>query len=144
MSGSINKVILIGNLGKDPEVRSTADGREVANLVLATNESWKDKATGEKKEKVEWHKISCFNEGLVGVIKNYVKKGHKLYIEGSLQTRKWQDKEGQDKYTTEIILQGYDCKLVMLEGGKQEQQPTPHQEAKQDGYQPKPKDNSPF
>lgn len=115
MSGSLNKVTLIGNVGKDPEIRSTNDGREVANLVLATSESWTDKNSGERKEKTEWHRITCFNPGLIGVIKNYVKKGSKLYVEGQLQTRKWQDQNGQDRYTTEIILQGYNCNLTMLD-----------------------------
>jgi single-strand DNA-binding protein len=115
MSGSLNKVTLIGNLAKDPDIRAKQDGKMVANLVLATNETWKDKATGEKKERVEWHRISCFNEGLVNVIKNYVKKGSKLYIEGQLQTRKWKDQNGQDKYSTEVVLQGYNCTLTMLD-----------------------------
>ena len=111
MSGSLNKVILIGNLGNDPEIRSTNDGREIANFSLATGESQKDKVTGEKKEKTEWHRIVCFNEGLVKVIKEYVKKGTKLYIEGQLQTRKWLDNANQEKYTTEIVLQGYNAKI---------------------------------
>lgn len=115
MSGSLNKVLLIGNLGKDPEIRSTNDGREVANLVIATNESWTDKNSGERKEKTEWHRVTCFNPGLIGVIKNYLKKGAKVYIEGQLQTRKWQDQAGQDKYSTEIVLQGYNCSLTMLD-----------------------------
>lgn len=115
MSGSLNKVTLIGNIGKEPEIRSTHDGREVANLVLATNESWTDKNSGERKEKTEWHRIACFNPGLINVIRNYVKKGSKLYIEGQLQTRKWQDQSGQERYTTEIILQGYNCNLTMLD-----------------------------
>lgn len=135
---SLNKVCLLGNVGKDPEIRSTHDGREVANLVLATDESWKDKATGEKVEKTEWHRISCFNEGLVNVIKNYVKKGSKLYIEGQLQTRKWTDKEGVEKYSTEIVLQGFNGVLIML-NKKDDAQPSQHQESKQNGYQP---DNS--
>lgn len=115
MSGSLNKVTLIGNIGKDPEIRATHDGREVANLVLATNESWTDKNSGERREKTEWHRIACFNPGLINVIRNYVKKGSKLYIEGQLQTRKWQDQSGQDKYSTEIVLQGYNCNLTMLD-----------------------------
>lgn len=115
MAGSVNKVILIGNIGKDPEIRSTGDGREIANLTLATSETWNDKNTGEKREKTEWHRVVCFNPGLVSVIKNYVKKGSKLYIEGQLQTRKWQDQSGQDKYTTEIVLQGYNCAMNMLD-----------------------------
>lgn len=113
--GSLNKVLLIGNLGKDPEIRSTHDGREVANLVVATNESWTDKNSGERREKTEWHRIACFNPGLINVIRNYLKKGSKIYIEGQLQTRKWQDQNGQEKYSTEIILQGYNCNLTMLD-----------------------------
>ena len=103
MAGSLNKVTLIGNLGKDPEIRSTQAGKEIASFSIATSESWTDKSTGEKKEKTEWHNIAVFNEGLVRVVKQYVKKGSKLYIEGQLQTRKWQDKDGQDRYTTEIV-----------------------------------------
>lgn len=115
MAGSINKVILVGNLGRDPEIRSTQDGREIANLALATSESWKDRNTGEKREKTEWHRIVIFNEGLVNVVKNYVKKGSKLYIEGQLQTRKWEDASGQERYSTEIVLQGYGGNLTMLD-----------------------------
>lgn len=116
MAGSINKVILVGNLGADPEIRSTQDGREIANLSIATSDSWKDKVTGEKREKTEWHRVVIFNEGLVRVVKNYLKKGSKVYIEGALQTRKWQDKSGVDKYTTEVVLQGYGGQLAMLDG----------------------------
>ena len=115
MSGSLNKVILIGNLGKDPEIRTTNDGREIANMTLATSENWTDKNSGERKEKTEWHRVVCFNPGLVNVIKNYIKKGSKIYIEGQLQTRKWQDQSGQDKYTTEVVLQGYNSNLTMLD-----------------------------
>ena len=116
MAGSVNKVILVGNLGKDPEIRSTQSGKEIANLAIATSEQWKDKQTGERREKTEWHRVAIFNEGLVGIAKNYLKKGSKIYIEGQLQTRKWQDNQGQDRYTTEIILQGYQCALYMLDG----------------------------
>ena len=115
MAGSLNKVTLIGNLGRDPEIRNTSDGREIANFSIATSESWKDKMTGEKKDKTEWHRIVCFNEGLTRVIKNYVKKGTKLYIEGQLQTRKWVDNENQEKYTTEIVLQNYNSTLILLD-----------------------------
>ena len=115
MAGSLNKVTLIGNLGKDPEIRTTNDGRELANFSLATSESWKDKVTGEKKDKTEWHRIVVFNEGLVRVIKSYVKKGSKLYIEGQLQTRKWVDNENKERYTTEIVLQNYNSTLILLE-----------------------------
>ena len=112
---SINKVILVGNVGQDPEVRSTQDGREIANFSLATSESWKDKNSGEKKEKTEWHRVVVFSSGLAGIVKNYVKKGTKLYIEGSLQTRKWTDKDGVEKYTTEIVLQNFNSTLQILD-----------------------------
>jgi single-strand DNA-binding protein len=132
---SVNKVILIGNVGKDPEIRSTQDGREIANLSLATSESWKDKGTGERKEKTEWHRVVVFNDGLVGVVKNYVKKGHKLYLEGTLQTRKWTDKDGVEKYSTEVVLQGFNGTLVMLTGKESQSE---HNEAKANAYQPQP------
>jgi single-strand DNA-binding protein len=112
---SINKVILVGNVGQDPEIRSTQDGREIANFSLATSESWKDKATGEKKDKTEWHRVVIFSQGLVGIIKNYVKKGSKVYIEGALQTRKWTDAQGVEKFTTEIVLQNYNSTLQILD-----------------------------
>ena len=114
---SLNKVCLIGNLGKDPEIRLTKDGKEIASFSLATTESWKDKQTGEKKDKTEWHRIVVFSQGLVGIVKNYVKKGSKLYVEGQLKTREWTDKDGIKKYTTEIVLQGFNSNLQML-GGK--------------------------
>ena len=116
MAGSVNKVILVGNVGKDPEIRRTQDGRPIANLSLATSESWRDKATGEKKEKVEWHRVVIFNENLCKVVEQYVKKGSKLYIEGALQTRKWTDQSGAEKYSTEIVLQGFNGSLTMLDG----------------------------
>lgn len=112
---SVNKVIIVGNVGKDPEIRSTNNGKEIANLTIATSEKWTDKTSGERREKTEWHRVVIFSEGLVNVVKNYVKKGSKLYIEGSLQTRKWQDKSGADKYTTEIVLQGFGSTLTMLD-----------------------------
>ncbi|HJK86803.1 MAG TPA: single-stranded DNA-binding protein [Candidatus Megaira endosymbiont of Nemacystus decipiens] len=115
MSGSLNKVTLIGNLGRDPEIRNTSDGREIANFSVATSDTWKDKMTGEKKEKTEWHRVVVFSEGLVRVIKNYVKKGTKLYIEGQLQTRKWNDSENQERYTTEVVLQNYNSTLILLD-----------------------------
>lgn len=121
MAGSINKVILVGNLGADPEVRQTKDGRPIVNLSIATSESWKDKNTGEKREKTEWHRVVIFNEGLARVSEQYLRKGSKVYIEGSLQTRKWQDKNGQDKYTTEIVLQGFNGNLTMLDGRRDSQ-----------------------
>ncbi len=116
MAGSVNKVILIGNLGADPEIRRTQDGRPIANLRLATTESWRDKNTGEKREKTEWHRVVIFSEPLCKVVEQYVKKGAKLYIEGQLQTRKWQNKEGQDQYSTEVVLQGFGGTLTMLDG----------------------------
>ena len=115
MAGSLNKVILIGNVGKDPEIRTTQDGKEIATFVLATSESWKDKATSEKKEKTQWHRIVIFSEGLVNIVKNYVKKGSKLFIEGSLQTRKWNDNAGTERYTTEVVMKGFNCNLTMLD-----------------------------
>lgn len=114
MSGSVNKVIIVGNLGNDPEVRQFPNGGSVCNLSIATSETWKDKNTGERKEKSEWHRVAIFSEGLVKVAQNYLKKGSKVYLEGKLQTRKWQDQNGQDKYTTEVVLQGFDAKLVRL------------------------------
>lgn len=115
MAMSLNKVTLIGNVGKDPEVRATGDGREIAAFSLATGESWRDRTTGEKKERTEWHRIVVFNDALVGVIKNYVKKGNKIYIEGSLQTRKWVDNAGVEKYTTEVVLQNFNASLILLD-----------------------------
>jgi single-strand DNA-binding protein len=115
MAGSVNKVILVGNLGKDPEIRRTQDGRPIANLSVATSESWRDKATGERKEKTEWHRVVIFNEGLCKIAEQYLKKGAKVYLEGSLQTRKWTDKEGQEKYSTEVVLQGFNSQLTMLD-----------------------------
>lgn len=112
---SINKVILVGNVGQDPEIRSIADGREIANFSLATSESWKDKTSGEKREKTEWHRVVIFSQGLVTIVKNYVKKGTKLYIEGSLQTRKWTDNQGAEKFTTEIVLQNFNSSLQILD-----------------------------
>lgn len=116
MAGSVNKVILLGNVGADPEIRRTQDGRPIANLRIATSESWRDRNSGERKEKTEWHSVVVFNEGLCKVIEQYVKKGAKLYIEGALQTRKWQDQTGNDRYSTEIVLQGFNSTLTMLDG----------------------------
>jgi single-strand DNA-binding protein len=115
MAGSVNKVILIGNLGRDPEIRRTQDGRPIANLSVATSESWRDKATGERREKTEWHRVVIFNEPLCRIAEQYLKKGSKVYLEGQLQTRKWQDQSGQDKYTTEVVLQGFNAQLTMLD-----------------------------
>ena len=116
MAGSVNKVILIGNLGRDPELRSTQDGLRIANLNLATSESWRDKNSGERKEKTEWHRVVIFNEGLCKVAEQYLKKGAKVYLEGQLQTRKWTDQSGVDKYSTEVVLQGFNSNLTMLDG----------------------------
>ena len=116
MAGSVNKVILVGNLGKDPEIRRTQDGRPIANLSIATSETWRDKGTGERKEKTEWHRVVIFNEGLCKVAEQYLKKGNKVYIEGQLQTRKWTDQSGVEKYSTEVVLQGFNSNLTMLEG----------------------------
>ena len=116
MAGSVNKVILVGNLGKDPEIRRTQDGRPIANLSVATSESWRDKTTGERKEKTEWHRVVIFNEGLCKVAEQYLKKGAKVYLEGALQTRKWTDKENIERYSTEVVLQGFNATLVMLDG----------------------------
>ena len=115
MAGSVNKVILVGNVGKDPEVRNFSNGGQVCNFSLATSETWRDKQSGEKREATQWHNVAVFNENLVKVISNYVKKGTKLYIEGSLQTRKWQDRDGNDKYTTEVVLQRFRGELVLLD-----------------------------
>ncbi|MEM9014691.1 MAG: single-stranded DNA-binding protein [Pseudomonadota bacterium] len=115
MAGSVNKVILVGNLGADPEIRQTKDGRPIANLSVATSESWKDRNTGERREKTEWHRVVIFNEGLTRVVEQYLRKGSKVYLEGQLQTRKWQDQNGVDKYTTEIVLQGFNSTLQMLD-----------------------------
>ncbi|MBO9194437.1 single-stranded DNA-binding protein [Rhizobium sp. 16-449-1b] len=116
MAGSVNKVILIGNVGADPEIRRTQDGRPIANLRIATSETWRDRNSGERREKTEWHTVVVFNEGLCKVVEQYVKKGAKLYIEGALQTRKWQDQQGQDRYSTEVVLQGFGSTLTMLDG----------------------------
>jgi single-strand DNA-binding protein len=116
MAGSVNKVILIGNLGRDPEVRSFQNGGKVCNLRIATSETWKDRNTGERREKTEWHSVAIFQEGLVRVAEQYLRKGSKVYIEGQLQTRKWQDQSGQDRYSTEVVLQGFGGTLVMLDG----------------------------
>jgi single-strand DNA-binding protein len=115
MAGSVNKVILIGNLGKDPEVRRMQDGRPIVNLSVATSDTWRDKATGERKERTEWHRVVIFNENIAKIAEQYLKKGAKVYLEGSLQTRKWQDQSGQDKYTTEVVLQGFNAQLTMLD-----------------------------
>ncbi|MBX3595375.1 single-stranded DNA-binding protein [Sphingomonas sp.] len=116
MAGSVNKVILVGNLGRDPESRSFSNGGKVVNLRIATSESWKDRNNGERKERTEWHSVAIFSEGLANVAERYLRKGSKVYLEGQLQTRKWQDQSGNDRYSTEVVLQGFDAKLVMLDG----------------------------
>ncbi|WP_319531916.1 single-stranded DNA-binding protein [uncultured Cohaesibacter sp.] len=115
MAGSVNKVILVGNLGADPDIRTTQDGRKIVNLSVATSESWKDRNSGERRERTEWHRVVIFNEGLTRVAENYLRKGSKVYVEGQLQTRKWQDQNGQDRYSTEIVLQGFNSTLTMLD-----------------------------
>jgi single-strand DNA-binding protein len=115
MAGSVNKVILVGNLGKDPEVRRTQDGRPIVHLRVATSDTWRDKNTGERKERTEWHQVVIFSEGLAKVAEQYLKKGAKVYLEGQLQTRKWQDQQGQDRYSTEVVLQGFNAQLTMLD-----------------------------
>ncbi|MGN6309214.1 MAG: single-stranded DNA-binding protein [Xanthobacteraceae bacterium] len=116
MAGSVNKVILVGNLGADPEIKRTQDGRPIANLRIATSETWRDKNTGERKEKTEWHRVVIFSEGLCRVAEQYLKKGAKVYIEGQLQTRKWTDQSGAERYSTEVVLQGFNATLTMLDG----------------------------
>ncbi len=116
MAGSVNKVILVGNLGRDPEIRRTQDGRPIANLRIATSETWRDRNSGERKEKTEWHSVVIFNENLCKVVEQYLRKGAKVYIEGQLQTRKWQDQQGQDRYSTEVVIQGFNGQLTMLDG----------------------------
>ena len=133
MAGTLNKVILIGRLGADPEIKQMVNGKSVARLSLATNQNWKDKNTGEKKEKTEWHRIVVFNEGLVNVVQQYLKKGAQIYVEGQLSTRKWKDEQsGQDKYSTEVVIQGYNSSLVMLGGGNQNSIPSQDSKQKND------------
>ncbi|MBL0968266.1 MAG: single-stranded DNA-binding protein [Brevundimonas sp.] len=116
MAGSVNKVILVGNLGRDPEIRTLNNGEKVANLSLATSEQWRDKSTGERKEKTEWHRVVVFNDNIVKVVENYLKKGSTIYVEGSLQTRKWTDQQGVEKYSTEVVIQRFNGQLTMLGG----------------------------
>ena len=146
---SLNKVQLIGNLGADPEVRSFQNGGKVCNLRLACSESWKDKNTGEKKERTEWVSVAIFNENLAGIAERFLKKGSKVYLEGKLQTRKWQDQAGNDRYTTEVVLQGYDGAIILLDGAQGGGQSTggyssgqqAHNQAKSNGYQQQPIDD---
>jgi single-strand DNA-binding protein len=137
---SVNKVIIVGNVGKDPEIRAMQNGNEIANLTVATSEKWKDKNTGEQKEKTEWHRVVVFSAGLVSVVKNYVKKGSKLYIEGALQTRKWQGQDGKDNYSTEVVLQGFGSSIQMLDsrGNTAQEQ---HSQDKGNAYQAQPIDD---
>jgi single-strand DNA-binding protein len=125
MAGSVNKVIIVGNLGKDPEIRRTQDGKAIANLSVATSETWLDKRSGERKEKTEWHRVVIFSEPLCKIAEQYLKKGSKVFIEGALQTRKWTDQAGVEKYSTEVVLQGFNCSLTMLDGksGASDEQP---------------------
>lgn len=116
MAGSVNRVTLIGNVGKDPEIRSTQSGKKIANLTIATSESWNDRQSGERKERTEWHRVAVMSDALAGVVERYVKKGSKLYLSGQLQTRKWTDQSGQERYTTEIVLSGFGSELIMLDG----------------------------
>lgn len=134
MSGSVNKVILIGNLGADPEVKSFQNGGKVCNLRIATSESWKDKNTGERKEATEWHTVAIFSEGLVGVAERFLRKGAKVYIEGQLQTRKWQDQAGADRYSTEIVLRGLGSVLTMLDGAKANDNANDQQQSSGQGW----------
>ena len=115
MAGSVNKVILVGNLGKDPEIRHTQSGKKIANLTLATSENWRDRESGDRRERTEWHRVAIFSDGLANIAERFLRKGSKIYVEGQLQTRKWQDQQGQDRYTTEIILQNFNSVLTMLD-----------------------------
>jgi single-strand DNA-binding protein len=129
MSGSLNKAIVIGNLGKDPEIRTFQNGGRAASFSVATSESWKDKETGERKERTEWHRVSVVNDGLVTVVEKYLRKGSKVYVEGRMETRKWTDRDGIERYTTEVVLRPYSGELVMLEGRKDEAETAPVAEA---------------
>lgn len=148
--GSINRVTLLGNLGADPEIRRTQDGRPIANLRIATSETWKDRTSGEKREKTEWHRVVVFNEGLCGVIERYLKKGSKVLVEGKLQTRKWQDQSGQDRYSTEVVLTAFDARLIMLGapggsgGGDDRDDADDYREASGGSAQPQPQQRRPM
>ncbi len=140
MAGSVNKVILVGNLGRDPESRTLPDGNPVVNLSLATSENWRDKATGERRERTEWHRVVIFNENLAKIATNYLKKGSKIYVEGKLQTRKWTDQSGQDRYSTEIVLQRYQGELTMLDSRRDGEGYQPSEGAAGDDMSPPPLD----
>ena len=142
MSGSVNKVILVGNLGADPEIRQTQDGRPIANLRIATSERWKDRNSGERRERTEWHRVVVFSEGLCRIIEQYVKKGSKLYLEGQLQTRKWQDQSGQDRYSTEVVLQGFNATMTILDSRQQDGGGGQKQPAQEDASQDNAQDSS--
>jgi len=149
MSGSVNKVILVGNLGADPEIRRTQDGKPIANLSVATSERWKDRNTGEQREKTEWHRVVIFSEGLCNVAENYLRKGSKIYLEGSLTTRKWQDQQGNDKYSTEVVLQGFNSTLTMLDSkaageGQPQSNPNADRDDPRTQVQNEPDDTIPF
>jgi single-strand DNA-binding protein len=145
MAGSVNKVILVGNLGRDPEIRRTQDGRAIANMTVATSESWRDKSTGERKEKTEWHRVVVFNENLCKIAEQYLKKGAKVYLEGQLQTRKYTDKDGVEKYSTEIVLQGFNSVLTMLDRAETQERDRPADIAPPGGNAPrKPAARSPL
>ena len=133
---SVNKAILIGNLGKDPEIRSLQNGTKVCNLSVATSETWKDKATGERKEKTEWHRVVIFNENLIGIVEKYTRKGSKVYVEGQIETRKWTDQSGGEKYSTEIVLKNFGGTLQLLDSKGDATAQSPHNQAKADGYAP--------
>lgn len=134
MAGSVNRVILVGNLGADPEIRRTQDGRPIANLSVATSESWRDKNSGERRERTEWHRVAIMNEGLAKVAESYLRKGSKVYIEGQLQTRKWQDQSGNDRYSTEVVLSGFGSTLTMLDGPSQSSRSDDHSSSDQGSY----------
>ena len=137
MAGSVNKVILLGNLGQDPDIRTMQNGKKVCTFSLATSDSWKDKETGEKKEKTEWHRVVVFNEGLIGVVESYIKKGTKLYLEGALQTRKWTDDKGVEKYTTEIVIQGYGGRIDIVSAKSNNQELSQDQDISETNTDPK-------
>ena len=137
MAGSVNKVILLGNLGQDPDIRTMQNGKKVCTFSVATSDSWKDKETGEKKEKTEWHRVVVFNEGLVGIVENYIKKGTKIYLEGSLQTRKWTDDKGVEKYTTEIVIQGYGGRIDIVSAKSNNQELSQDQDISETNGDPK-------
>lgn len=144
MSGSVNKVILIGNLGRDPEIRALTNGDKVASFSIATSETWRDKASGERKERTEWHNVVIFNENIVKVAESYLRKGSKVYLEGALQTRKWQDQSGADRYATEVVLQGYSCNLTLLDGKRQDDGGAAHEPRGADPFEAELDDDVPF